>query len=110
MAFVNYPGGRFVLKRNESATVKMGPFLNSDGDVVTGLTINQSDVQLSKNDAAFAQKNDSSAATDLGNGWYDVSLNNNDANTQGNLLIFINVSGCLPVWRYIEVDASSEPL
>ena len=108
MGYVNYTGGRFVLGGGAPATIKMGPFIDISGDIVTGLTINQADVKLSKNDGVIDPKNDTSAASDLSNGWYDVTLNGTDTNTQGNLLVMIEVAGALPVWRMLEVKDSPQ--
>ena len=106
MGFVNYTGGRFVLDGGQTATIKMGPFVDVNGDVVTGLTINQADVELSKNDGAFSAKGDAGVASSVGDGWYDVTLDGTDTNTQGNLLVMIDVAGALPVWRMLEVKDS----
>lgn len=82
-----------------------GPFVDStDGYTPeTGLTISQADVRLSKNGGAFAQKNDATAASHDENGWYNVPLNTTDTNTLGSLIIAVNESGALPVWREFQV-------
>lgn len=69
----------------------------------TGLTISQADVQLSKNGAAFAQKNDSNSATHDANGWYRCALDTTDTNTLGRLIVAVSESGALPVWREFTV-------
>jgi len=101
---VNYTGGRFVINNNGSGPIKMGPFVDSSGNILDSLSIVQADVRLSKNDGNFVQKNDSSGATHDENGWYDVPINSTDTNTQGILLIVINKTGALPVWRMFEVS------
>ena len=110
MGLVNYTGGRYVLQKDASATVRMGPFIDEDDGktALTSLTIAQSDVKLSKNGGSFAQKNESSSAThDSGSpGWYSIALNGTDINTQGNLIIAIHATGALPVFRVFEVDNS----
>ena len=106
MGFQIYTGGRGVLANSASATVKMGPFIDTNGDAVTTLTIAQADVRLSKNDAAFAQKSNSSSASHVENGWYDVPLDPADIDITGNLIIAIHASGALPVWRMLEVDVA----
>ena len=107
--WTNYTGGRYVIDNGSAGTVKMGPFLDdTDGKTVEdSLTITQSDVLLSKNDGNFAQKNDTNSATHDENGWYDVTLNATDTDTQGNLLVYIHVTGALPVWRMFEVTNPS---
>ncbi len=45
------------LKQSTARTVKIGPFYSAtDGSPLTGLTIAQSDVRLSKNGGNLAQK------------------------------------------------------
>jgi hypothetical protein len=55
-------------------------------------------VRLSKNGAAFAQKNDGTAASHDENGWYTVDLDATDTGTLGRLKLAVNESGALPVW------------
>ena len=108
MGYVNYTGGRFVLGGGAPATIKMGPFIDISGDIVTGLTINQADVKLSKNDGVIDPKNDAGAAVDQGDGWYNIPINTTDTGTIGNLLVMIEVAGALPVWRMLEVKDSPQ--
>jgi len=65
----------------------------------TGLTIAQADMQLSKDGAAFAQKNASGNATHDTDGWYSTTLNTTDTGTTGVIELQINVTGALPVWK-----------
>jgi len=104
VGFINYTGGRFVLEGSQSASIKMGPFIDTDGTAVTDLIIAQSDVRLSKNGGDYAQKSDAASATHDENGWYDVALGSGDTAIQGNLLVAINVAGALPVFRMFEVS------
>ena len=89
------------LKQSTAATLALGPFVDSTDGVTaeTGLTISQADVRLSKNGAAFAQKNDSNAATHMENGYYSCALNTTDTNTLGRLRVAVAESGALPVWQ-----------
>jgi hypothetical protein len=65
------------------------------------LTIAQADMQLSKDGAAFAQKNAAGNATHDTDGWYSTTLNTTDTNTVGELYMQVIVAGALPVWvRY----------
>lgn len=64
----------------------------------TALTIAQADMQLSKDGAAFAQKNTAGNATHDTDGWYSTTLDATDTNTTGELKLQVNVSGALPVW------------
>jgi hypothetical protein len=88
------------LKQSTAATIILGPFVDSTDGVTaeTSLTISQADVRLSKNGAAFAQKNESSAASHMENGNYSCALNTTDTGTLGRLRVAVNESGALPVW------------
>lgn len=94
-----------ILKQSTAVDVMMGCFVDdTDGKTPeTALTISQADVQLMKNGGAAAQKNDTTAATHRVNGHYSVPLNATDTNTVGGLLISINESGALPVWKDCQV-------
>lgn len=97
------------LKQSTAVTVKIGPFVdNADGFTpLTGLTLSQADIRVSKNGGAFAQKNNASAATHDENGWYDCTLSTTDTNTLGTLRIAINESGALPVFDTFTVLAAN---
>jgi hypothetical protein len=89
------------LRQSTAVNVLLGPFLD-DTDfktAETGLTLSQADIQLSKNAAAFAQKNESTSATHRTSGHYMVPLDATDTNTLGMLRIEVVESGALPVWR-----------
>jgi hypothetical protein len=87
------------LKQNTAIDILLGPFLDdTDGKTAeTGLTISQSDVKLSKNGQALAQKNESSAAAHDANGYYNCPLNATDTNTVGQLTLTCHESGALPI-------------
>lgn len=93
MAFVGF------LKQSTSVTVTIGQFLDeTDGKTAeTALTISQSDVRLSKNGGAGAQKNDTNSATHDENGKYLCALNTTDTGTLGLLTLTVNESGALPI-------------
>lgn len=98
-----------ILKQSTAVTIKFGPFLDATDGVTaeTALTISQSDVLLSKNFGAFAQKNETSAATHDAHGWYGVALNTTDTNTLGPIQISVQESGALPVFdQYTVVPAN----
>ena len=90
--------------------IKMGPFISEvDGKTpLTGLALSQSDVRLSKNNGAFAQKNDTNSSTEDADGMYDITLNSNDLQSadNGHLIVAIHVPGALPLWRKFKVNAS----
>ncbi len=98
-----------LLQASSTPTFVLGPFVDStDGFTAeTGLTISQADVRLSKNGAAFAQKNDATACTHMENGYYSCPLNATDTGTGGQLTVAVNETGALPVWRECLVLAAS---
>lgn len=94
-----------MLKQSTAVSIKLGPFVDEEDGVTPeeSLTISQADVRLAKNDGNWAQKNDSNAASHEENGWYEVALNTTDTNTLGTLIVAVNESGALPVWREFQV-------
>jgi hypothetical protein len=97
------------LKQSTAVDIALGPFVDATDGVTaeTALTISQADVRLKKNAAAWAQKNDANAATHEENGWYEVALNATDTDTIGILIVAVNESGALPVWREFRVLAAN---
>lgn len=89
------------LKQSTAVDIALGPFVDATDGVTaeTALTIAQADVRLKKNAGAWAQKSQASSATHEENGWYEVSLDATDTNTLGILVVAVNESGALPVWR-----------
>lgn len=89
------------LKQSTAIEIKLGPFVdNADGFTAeTGLTIAQADVRLAKNAGDWAQKNESTTMVHEENGWYRCLLDATDTNTLGLLIVAVNESGALPVWR-----------
>lgn len=97
------------LKQSTSQVIRFGPFLDSTDGVTaeTALTIAQADMQLSKDGAAFAQKNAAGNATHDTDGWYSTTLDATDTATVGILILQVNVSGALPVWHeYYVIEES----
>lgn len=97
-----------LLKQSTVATLVLGPFVDdTDGKTAeTALTVSQTDVRLSKNGGAFAQKADTTSATHMENGYYSCPLNTTDTNTLGRLVVAVTESGALPVWlEYMVVPA-----
>ena len=89
------------LRQSTTQTIRFGPFLDSTDGITaeTALTIAQADMQLSKDGAAFAQKNASGNATHDADGWYSTDLNATDTNTVGILEFQVAVSGALPYFK-----------
>jgi hypothetical protein len=89
------------LRQSTAVDIGIGPFVDqTDGFTAeTGLTLSQADIRLKKNGGAWAQKNDSNAASHEENGWYEAALNTTDTDTLGVLIVAVNESGALPVWH-----------
>ena len=87
------------LKQSTAAQARMvGPFVD-DTDfktLETALTINNTDVKLSKNAAAGVNKN-SGGGTHRNNGMYSLTFDATDTDTVGELTVSISVSGALVV-------------
>lgn len=100
------------LKQSTAATVKVGPFIDTDGAAVTNLTIQKADVRLSKNGGNMAAASADQGTSDAGAthdelGVYDISLDTTDTGTLGLLRIDIKKSGALHCWsEYLVVTAN----
>lgn len=93
------------LKSTASQLIQIGPFLDDDDGITpkTGLTIANTDIQFLKNDGtSFVNKN-SGGATEIANGWYYITLDATDTNTEGSLIMRCKIDDCLLVWREWEV-------
>lgn len=97
------------LRITTSQIIRFGPFLDSTDGVTpeTALTITQSDMQLSKNGAAFAQKNIAGNATHDVDGFYTTTFDATDTNIAGILKLQVNVAGALPVWDNFDVTTQT---
>src|SRR5688572_25971805 len=80
------------LLQSTTRTLVLGPFLDeTDGDTpLTGLTISQADVRLSKAGGAFAQKNETTSCSHMENGYYGCPVNTTDTNTLRELVVQVN--------------------
>ena len=94
-----------LLKVSTAVDVMLGPFVDStDGFTAeTALSITQPDIRLSKNGGAFAQKSAAQTLTHGENGWYPCNLSTTDTGAVGQLIVAVNKSGALPVWREFQV-------
>ena len=116
MAPVPAVGAQFVLPQSTDIYVAMGPFLDAaTGLAMTGLTIPYTEVLLSKNNEAFSAKSNTVAAEEMANGFYKITLGSADVTITGAvkdnlLLVSINHSGALPVWKEFRVDPSLAPV
>ncbi len=79
-----------------SQAVMVGPYVDSDGAPLTGLTINASDIRVSKNGANMVSKN-SGGCTHDEIGFYTCTFDATDTDTAGRLQIMSAVSGALVV-------------
>jgi hypothetical protein len=97
------------LKQSTAAILKLGPFINSDGALLTGLTIAQSNIQLSKNGGEFATPANTAGATHDASGYYTVQLDAADTDTLGLLRVMADMSSndALPVYRDCTVLSDS---
>jgi hypothetical protein len=93
------------LRQSTAVDIALGPFVDATDGVTaeTALTISQADVRLKKNNGAWAQVNDATSATHEENGWYEKELDATDTDTVGILIVAVNESGALPVWREFQV-------
>ncbi len=91
-----------ILKQSTAVTLRIGPFLDKTDGVTeeTALSLAATDIQISKNHAAYANKNDATAPTHDSDGWYTCALNTTDTNTLGHLQVKSHDSAThLPVWH-----------
>ena len=89
------------LRQSTSQVVRFGPFLDITDGVTeeVALTLVQADMRLSKDGAAFAQKNAAGNATHDSDGWYSTTLNATDTDTVGELIMNAQQpANTLPVW------------
>jgi len=93
----------FLRKSTASQEVMIGPFLDEDdGKTVESPSIAVSDVKLSKAGGNFANKN-SGGGTEKTNGFYLITLDATDTDTVGELCISVKESGCMSVFKYMQV-------
>lgn len=95
------------LRQSTSQIIRFGPFTDTDGVLLTALTITQADMQLSKDGGAFAQKSAAGNATHDTDGFYFTTLSTTDSDTTANLRLQVNVSGALIVWENFDVVTQS---
>jgi hypothetical protein len=82
--------------------VLVGPFVDTSGAIVAGLTIDAADVRLSKNGANIVGKNSGGCTYDEV-GMYACTFDATDSNTAGRLQLTIVESGALPVYHEFQV-------
>jgi uncharacterized protein YjbJ (UPF0337 family) len=89
-----------------SQTRQIGPFVDNTGAVLSGLTISNTDVKLSKQGAAAVNKNSGGCTHDV-NGMYLCTFDATDSSTAGSLQVTVVESGALPVYHEFQVATQS---
>lgn len=95
------------LEQNSTTTITVGPFVDKDdGDTEKiGLTIQDTDVYLSKNGGAKGNPNDTNDCAEDADGIYRKQLDGTDLNTTGLLAVYIHFTDCLYVKQtYVVLD------
>lgn len=89
------------LRQSTAQIILFGPCLDKTDGVTeeTVLTLAQTDMRLSKDGGAFAQKSAVGNATHDSDGWYSTSLSTTDTDTVGELVLNVHQpANMLPVW------------
>ena len=90
-----------ILKQSTAVTFRIGPFLDKDDGVTeeTALSLVATDVQISKNGAAYSNKNSATAPSHDSDGWYSCVFDTTDTNTLGYFAYKVHDNTThLPVW------------
>lgn len=78
------------VKQSTAVTLTIGPFWDPNGARATALTLGATDIQLSKNGAAFANKHEGTAPAHLARGMFSCNLDATDTSTPGILVLDVN--------------------
>jgi hypothetical protein len=92
----------YLRQSTASQSVLIGPFVDTDGAAVTGLTIDAADIRLSKNGANIVGKN-SGGGTHDELGMYTITLDATDTDTVGRLQLTVAETGALTVYHEFQV-------
>lgn len=92
----------YLRQSTASQSVLIGPFVDTAGAAVTGLTIDAADIRLSKNGANIVGKN-SGGGTHDELGMYTITLDATDTDTVGRLQLTVVESGALQVYHEFQV-------
>jgi hypothetical protein len=94
----------YLKQATASQSVLIGPFVDeTDGiTAMTGLTIANTDIRLSKNGANIAAKN-SGGGTHDEIGYYTITLDATDTDTVGRLQLMVHATGAMPVYHEYQV-------
>lgn len=85
-----------------SQAVQLGPFVDSTGAIVAGLTIANTDVRISKNGADIVSKNSGGCTYDE-SGMYNCTFDATDTSATGRFQVTVVKSGALPVYHEMQV-------
>lgn len=90
------------LKQSTTVTITLGPMVDKDDGNTekTGLTIEDTDVYISKNGGAKANPNDTNNCSEDANGIYTKQLDATDTATLGLLTVYVHFTDCM----YIRQD------
>jgi len=93
------------LRQGTSASARIGKFVDdTDGKTPEpGLTIANTDIQISKNGASSVDKNSGGATADGTDGWYTATFDATDTSAVGTLRATVDVAGALSVWEDFQV-------
>jgi hypothetical protein len=89
-----------------SQAVQIGPFVDSTGAVLSGLTISNTDVRLSKNGADIVAKNSGGCTYDE-SGMYTCTFDATDSSATGRLQVTVVETGALPVYHEFQVATAA---
>lgn len=89
-----------------SQAVQIGPFVDTTGAVVSGLTLANTDIRISKNGANIVAKNSGGCTYDEV-GMYTCTFDATDSDTSGRLQVMVNKTGALPVYHEFQVATQS---
>ena len=104
-----------ILRQSTTQVIQFGPMVDKDDGVTleTGLATAMDNattgLRVSKDGAAFADRNDATAPAYDAMGCYRITLNGTDTGTVGNLrIIFEEAATCLPHWEdFAVIDANT---
>lgn len=97
-----------IILREDTASqaVQIGPFVDSTGAILSGLTISNTDVRLSKNGADIVAKNSGGCTYDE-SGMYTCTFDATDSDTAGRLQVTVVETGALPVYHEFQVATTA---
>lgn len=97
------------LKAGTAEVIMLGPAVDAGDGVTLESTLATamdaaSGIQISKNGGAFADRNGTPTTTVYDKGWYRVTLNATDTNTEGTLdVMYEDAATCLPMMARFQV-------